>query len=153
MSRRKRPTESEMRAARPGVKRWFTPREAGRTAFLMQRVTGLGLTVYFILHVFNIGTVTGGAVAWSDFLAYIDTPIGGSALVLMLAALGFHFINGVRLMLGELGLMLPRPRRPNYPYRPRFFNTVQRVLLALAVVAAVVFALLGYLFIFVGVSV
>jgi len=145
-------SDAEMRAARPGVKRWFGYRHLSRTAFMMQRITGIGLVAFFILHVFDVGNITGGSVTWANFLRIAETPLGGIALILVLASIGFHFMNGLRLMLGEFGVTLPKPRRPDYPYLPRFFTTTQRLLVILGVVMGIIFALLGYLFIFLGVD-
>ncbi|MCL5319172.1 MAG: hypothetical protein M1503_13080 [Thaumarchaeota archaeon] len=145
-------SEAEMRAARPGVKRWFGDRHLSRTASMMQRITGIGLVIFFVLHVFDVGNITGGSVTWASFLSVAETPLGGVALILVLAAIGFHFMNGIRLMLGEFGLTLPKPRRPDYPYLPRFFTTTQRLLVILGVVIGIIFALFGYLFIFLGVD-
>jgi succinate dehydrogenase / fumarate reductase cytochrome b subunit len=147
----RKPDQVQMKAARAGVRRWFNSRDGSQTAFLFQRVTGIGLTLYFVIHVFNIGNVSGGSTVWSALLNAMESPLSSFMLILMLAGLGFHFVNGVRLMLAGLGVMLPRPERPNYPYHPRFFNTTQKIFVGLAVAAAFVFALLGYLFIFVGV--
>ncbi len=153
-NRKRQPSESEaeMRAARPGVKRWLGYRHLSRTAFMMQRITGIGLVTFFVMHVFDVGNITGGSVTWASFLRIAETPLGGIALILVLASIGFHFMNGLRLMLGEFGVTLPRPKRPDYPYLPRFFTTTQRLLVILGVVIGIIFALLGYLFIFMGVK-
>lgn len=142
-----------MRNARPGVKRWVysRSRNAGRRAFFLQRVTGLGLTVYFVVHVLSTGIVVSGEDAWEAFIRSVETPIGWFGELLLLAAIGFHAVNGFRLLLGELGLTLSPPRRPDYPYSIGSFNLVQKLLLVLAFVAAVLFVLLGYLLIFLGV--
>ncbi len=153
MRHRKQPPESEakMRAARSGVKRWFGYRHLSLAAFMMQRITGIGLVIFFILHVFDVGNITGGSVAWANFLRLAETPLGGIALILVLASIGFHFMNGIRLMLGKFGATLPTPRRPDYPYHPRFFTPTQRLLVLLGVLLGVIFALAGYLYIFLGV--
>ncbi|MFQ6134800.1 MAG: hypothetical protein ACE5KU_03165 [Nitrososphaerales archaeon] len=151
MSRRRRgSTVSEMRSARKGVRRWVRhhPQRIGRTAFLFQRVTGLGLTVYFVVHTLSVGTIFSGEDAWAMFLRIVETPIGWFGELLLLATIGFHAANGVRLILGEFGLTLAEPTRPDYPFKVGSFNLAQKSLLAFAIVVAALFFLLGYLFIF-----
>ncbi len=151
MSKRKRgSTEPEMRSARKGVRRWlyYHPQGLGRTAFLFHRVTGLGLTAYFVAHVLSVSTILSGEDAWEMFLEIVETPVGWYGELLLLAAIGFHFANGVRLILGEFGLTLDKPTRPDYPFKIGSFNLAQKSLLVLAFVVAALFVLLGYLFIF-----
>jgi succinate dehydrogenase / fumarate reductase cytochrome b subunit len=138
------------RKSRQGVKRWiYSPSQGlSRTAFLFQRITGLGLTAYFLIHVFLTGNILNGKDAWETFLRLVETPFGQTGELLLLAALGFHGVNGLRLVLAETGYTLENPKRPDYPFKLGSFNFVQKSLLVFSIVAAILLFLLGYWFIF-----
>lgn len=139
------------RRSRQGVKRWMYSPSHGisRTAFLFQRITGLGLTAYFLTHVFLTATILNGREPWEMFLKLVETPIGHSGELILLAALGFHGTNGLRLILAETGYTLDNPMRPDYPFKLGSFNNIQKSLIIFSIVVAILFFLLGYWFIFV----
>jgi len=148
----RRSTKPPLYTGRLGLRRWLytTHIDMGRLGFTLQRLTGFGLTVYFIAHVFSVGNVLGGEDIWEGFLRVVENPAGWSVELLLLGAIGFHVVNGVRLLLAEFGYTLTWPRRPDYPYKVGSFNTTQKVLLAAAFSTALLFIILGYIFIFLG---
>lgn len=139
------------RKSRQGVKRWFYSPSQGlsRIAFLFQRITGLGLLAYFIIHVFSTSIILNGEDAWEMFLTLVETPIGQTGELFLVAALGFHGVNGLRLVLAETGYTLDNPKRPDYPFKLGSFNLFQKFLLILSIVAAILLFVLGYWFIFI----
>lgn len=151
---RRSPSKPPLHTGRPGLKRWLytTHPDTGRLGFTLQRLTGIGLTAYFIAHVLGVGNVLGGEGVWETFLNVVENPLGWSVELLLLAAIGFHVVNGLRLLLAEFGFTLTPPRRPDYPYKVGSFNTVQKVFLVAAFLATVLFVILGYIFIFLGVG-
>ncbi len=149
IKRRNNSDTSLKRNSRQGVKRWaYSPSQGlGRTAFLFQRITGLGLTAYFISHVFLTATILNGKDAWEMFLAVVETPIGQTGELFLLAALGFHGVNGLRLVLAETGYTLDKPKRPDYPFKLGSFNLLQKSLLVFSILVAILLFILGYWFI------
>jgi fumarate reductase subunit D len=72
-------------------------------AFLMHRLSGLGLTLFLPLHFWALGQALHGAAALDSFLKFADQPlvkVGEWGLVLLLA---LHMMGGVRLLLIEFG--------------------------------------------------
>ncbi len=53
----------------------------------------------------------------------------------------FHGINGIRLILSEYGLIFQKPSRPDYPYRAKSLRALQRHMIWVAIVAAIVASL------------
>ena len=149
--RRNNSDHTQKRRSRQGVKRWvYSPSQGlSRTAFLFQRITGLGLTAYFLIHVISTATILNGKDAWEMFLALVETPIGQIGELFLLAALGFHGVNGLRLVLAETGYTLDNPKRPDYPFKLGSFNLAQKSLLILSILTAILLFVLGYWFIFV----
>ena len=103
---------------RLGVKGWMY---AGRDSFerylyLGHRLSGLGLLAYMILHIVETANRIRGEEAWAGLMALFASPPFRVIEYLLFAMAVFHAMNGVRLMLIELGFFLGRPREPIYPY-------------------------------------
>ena len=88
--------------------RWFDPRarEAGSWAFLFNRLSALGLTVYLGLHLVVLNKLAQGAKAYDDFVAFSQSPLIKSAEVVLMAAVAFHGLNGLRLILHAFGVAI-----------------------------------------------
>jgi len=76
-------------------------------AFMLHRLSGIGLVAYLFLHLALLNQLRQGPQAWNGFLELMRSP-----LVLLLDALLFfgvliHGLNGLRLILVGLGLLLP----------------------------------------------
>ena len=103
---------------RLGVKGWVY---AGRYTFerylyLMHRLSGLGLLAYMILHIIETANRIRGEEAWAELMALFASPPFRVIEYLLFAMAVFHMMNGVRLMITELGFFLGKPKEPVYPY-------------------------------------
>ena len=91
---------------------------AERYLYSLHRVTGLGLLLYFVLHVVMTSSRALGQASWEAAMARVTGSwvfVAGEYLVFV--AFVFHGLNGVRLALVELGFAVGRPIEPVYPYR------------------------------------
>ena len=86
--------------------RWFDPRrkDAGSWAFLLNRLTGLGLTFYLGLHLIVLNKLAQGPEAYDDFVAFSGSPIIKTGEVMLIAAVVYHGLNGLRLTLHAFGV-------------------------------------------------
>jgi succinate dehydrogenase / fumarate reductase cytochrome b subunit len=78
----------------------------GTAAWLLQRLSGLFLTLYLVVHIIVIGTSVRGEEAFDDLLATFDKApflILDAGLVGIVA---FHAVNGLRLILFDLAIGL-----------------------------------------------
>jgi succinate dehydrogenase / fumarate reductase cytochrome b subunit len=103
---------------RLGLKGWAY---AGRYSFerylyLGHRLSGLGLIAYMVLHIIETANRMRGEEAWAELMALFASPPFKVMEYLLFAAAVFHAMNGVRLMLTELGFFLGKPKEPVYPY-------------------------------------
>ncbi|MDP1713770.1 MAG: succinate dehydrogenase, cytochrome b556 subunit [Anaerolineales bacterium] len=103
---------------RLGVKGWVY---AGRYTFerylyLGHRLSGLGLIAYMVLHIVETANRMRGEEAWAALMTLFASPLFRVIEYLLFAAAVFHAMNGVRLLLTELGFFLGKPREPVYPY-------------------------------------
>jgi succinate dehydrogenase / fumarate reductase cytochrome b subunit len=102
----------ERRARRPGVAGWFDPRgrRMGAFAFMLNRLTGLGLVLYLYLHLFVLSNLARGAEAWDGFVDLVLSPPFLALDVLLLAGMLIHGLNGIRVGLVGLGMVESRQK-------------------------------------------
>ena len=103
---------------RLGVKGWVY---AGRYTFerylyLGHRISGLSLLAYMVLHIIETANRMRGEQAWAGLMALFASPPFKVIEYLLFAMAVFHALNGVRLLVTELGFFLGKPKEPVYPY-------------------------------------
>ena len=98
------------------IARWFDPRgrEPGTWAFILNRVTALGLTLYLYMHLIVLGKLSQGPEAYDGFLAFIKSPIYVTGEFLVVAAVLIHGLNGLRVALNSFGYAVPYQRQLFY---------------------------------------
>ena len=121
-----------------GIKGMVNPRRYGieRVAYLLMRLSGLGLLAYFIGHIYETSNILRGQVGWDDFLELISSPESHILLSIIIAMCVFHTVNGVRVMLGHGGVGVGKPARPDYPYDPASQNYRHKIGIYSAIVLA-----------------
>lgn len=82
---------------------WST---VGMWAWLLHRVTGLGLAFYIFLHIALMGTsLLRGENAFDATLSVLmGKPIFELLDMLLLAAVLYHGLNGIRILLFDMGI-------------------------------------------------
>lgn len=110
--------------------KWFNPfgRQIGGLAFILNRITALGLTVYLFLHLIVLVQLAGGPEAYDGFLEMIHNPVYIFLELLVVAAGFIHGLNGLRIALTSFGVGVTRQRE-------LFYGAM-----AISVVAIVIFA-------------
>jgi len=85
--------------------KWFDPRKKslGTWAFILNRITGLGLTLYLFLHLIMLGQLAKGPEAYDGFIAMVKNPIFLIGELLVIAAALIHGLNGIRVGITSLG--------------------------------------------------
>lgn len=87
-----------------------------RYLYLGHRLSGLGLIAYMVLHIVETANRIRGEQAWAGLMALFASPPFQVIEYLLFAAAVFHALNGLRLMITELGFFLGKPKEPVYPY-------------------------------------
>ncbi len=118
-----------------------------RYAYALHRVTGLGILLYFILHIFVTGSRLGGQESWTKWMGSFETGLFEIGEFLVFAAFAYHALNGIRLGLTELGFLMGKPTRPIFPYRSAVMR--QRPVLIVVMVLAAILIVAGGLDFFV----
>jgi len=128
-----------------GIGGMINPRRYGieRVAYLLMRLSGLGLLAYFIAHIYETSSILRGEVGWNEFLALTQTNEGHAILAIVIGMCVFHTVNGIRVMLGHGGVGVGKPSRPDYPYNPASQNYRHKIGIYSAIVLAAIAMLYG----------
>jgi len=88
--------------------RWFELRykPAGMLAFMLHRLSGIGLVLYLFLHLAVLSRLRGGPESWDSFLALVRSPLFLVLDGILLLGVLFHGLNGLRLTFIGLNLGL-----------------------------------------------
>jgi len=132
-----------------GLWGWFGGGRWGvdRYLYTLHRLTGLGLLLYFVMHILLTTSRAFGQGPWEGAMGRVSGPLFVIGEYLVFVAFAFHALNGVRLVLVELGIGVGRPIEPVYPYKTCL--SVQRPLSIVMMVLAALLIVLGGLDFFV----
>ena len=128
-----------------GIRGMINPRRYGveRVAYLLMRLSGLGLLAYFIGHIYETSTILKGQIGWNEFLELTQTTEGHIILAIVIAMCVFHTVNGIRVMLGHGGVGVGKPTRPDYPYIPASQNVRHKMGIYSAIILAAIAMMYG----------
>jgi succinate dehydrogenase / fumarate reductase cytochrome b subunit len=134
---------------RLGLKGWLGGGRWGieRYLFTLHRITGLGLVLYFLLHIVITSSRALGQDWWDRAMGTVSGTIFLIGEYLVFVAFAFHAANGIRLVLIELGILTGKAEEPIYPYRSSL-NVQRPYMIILMVIVAVVVVVGGYDFFF-----
>jgi succinate dehydrogenase / fumarate reductase cytochrome b subunit len=118
-----------------------------RYLYILHRVAGLGILLFFMMHIFESSVRIFGQGNWNSAMAFLDNPVFKLGEFVLYCAFAFHALNGLRLILIELGFAVGKAEEPVYPYRSSL--NVQRPLMIVVMVIAAAVILAGGMNIFV----
>jgi succinate dehydrogenase / fumarate reductase cytochrome b subunit len=120
-----------------------------RYLYIIHRITGLGLLIFFLLHIFESSLRIFGAQTWTRTMEIMEHPVFKVGEFLVIICFAFHALNGIRLILLELGVAVGKAEEPVYPYRSSL-NTQRPLMLVVMVVCAIFIVIGGYDLFFLG---
>jgi succinate dehydrogenase / fumarate reductase cytochrome b subunit len=91
---------------------WFDPRRRhpGAWAFILNRVTALGLTLYLFLHLYMLSKLAQGPQAYDNFIVLVKAPLIKASELLVIAGGLIHGLNGIRVALTSFGIGVTRQK-------------------------------------------
>ena len=130
---------------RIGIWGWLAGGRRGFEGYLyiLHRISGLALLLFLFAHVFMSSTRLLGEEVWAQVMEMTHHPVVAFSEFLVFAAVVFHGVNGLRLVLIELGFAVGKPEHPVYPYRSSL-DSQRALMIVLMVIAAVLIALGGF---------
>lgn len=79
-------------------------RKLGMWAYVLNRITGIGLVVYLYLHLVVLSLLAQGASGWDAFIALAKTPVFLALDAILLVGLLIHGLNGLRVTVNALNI-------------------------------------------------
>jgi succinate dehydrogenase / fumarate reductase cytochrome b subunit len=97
---------------RRGTYGWIDPRgrRLGQWAFIINRITGLGILLYLFLHLVVLSLLATSPNGWDDFVSLALTPVFVLLDVVLIFGLLYHGLNGIRVTLVGFGLIVDRQK-------------------------------------------
>ncbi len=91
---------------------WFSPvkQGAGGWAFVLHRFTGIVLVLYLFLHFYVLSYLARGPEAYDNVVSLMKNPVVGLLEAALVAAVVYHGLNGLRLMLMALNIGVDRQK-------------------------------------------
>jgi succinate dehydrogenase / fumarate reductase cytochrome b subunit len=74
-------------------------RSTGFLSFFLRRLTGIALVLYLLMHMWVIGGINGGTDTFNDRMEFLGKPLFRLAEIALLAAVVYHGIDGIRLLI------------------------------------------------------
>jgi succinate dehydrogenase / fumarate reductase cytochrome b subunit len=89
-----------------------------RYLYTLHRITGLGILLFGVIHlcVTTFFRIQGQDV-WESAMTLLHNPWFKFGEFLVVLAFAYHSLNGLRLIIQELGFGMGKPTPPVYPYR------------------------------------
>ncbi len=91
---------------------WFELRglDAGTFAFIMNRLSGIGLTFYLFLHLVVLSQLARGPQAYDSFIALVKNPVFIFGEFVVVAGVLLHGLNGLRIAITSVGIGAPKQK-------------------------------------------
>ncbi len=85
---------------------WFSTLKegAGGIAFVLHRFTGIVLVLYLFLHFYVLSYLARGPEAYENIVSLMENPVLELFELALIAAITYHGLNGIRLMLMSLNI-------------------------------------------------
>ena len=90
--------------------------QVGGWAFILNRITALGLTFYLFLHLIVLNQLAQGPAAYGGFIALTENPIVKLGELLVVAAAIMHGLNGIRIIFTSFGIGVTRQKELFYGF-------------------------------------
>jgi succinate dehydrogenase / fumarate reductase cytochrome b subunit len=127
----------------------FWNRNFERWLYAMHRITGVGVGIYFVAHIWETSNAAQAfldsqPLEWTNLMGFLTNYAFHTGLLLIAAAAVFHSLNGVRLLMAEHGWLIGKVARPTYPFLPSSLRGSQRPIGIAIVIAS--FVLMAFAF-------
>jgi succinate dehydrogenase / fumarate reductase cytochrome b subunit len=111
-----------------------------RYLYLLHRLTGLGILMFFLLHIFASSVRMYGPESWNAAMVLLKNPIFKLGEFFVFVAFAFHALNGIRLIFIELGLAVGKAEEPIFPYKSSLNNQKPLMMIVMVICAILILA-------------
>jgi succinate dehydrogenase / fumarate reductase cytochrome b subunit len=82
----------------------------GTFAWILHRLSGLGLIFYLLLHIWVISHLIGGEHSFNEIMERFNTPLFKFFEVGLIGVILYHLFNGLRVTLVDMGVLVDRQK-------------------------------------------
>jgi succinate dehydrogenase / fumarate reductase cytochrome b subunit len=111
-----------------------------RYLYILHRLTGLGVLLFFMMHIFASSVRMSGPESWAAAMVLLKNPVLKLGEFCVFILFAFHALNGIRLIFIELGLAVGKAEEPVYPYKSSLNNQKPLMVIAMVIVAILIVA-------------
>ncbi|MEW5925180.1 MAG: succinate dehydrogenase, cytochrome b556 subunit [Candidatus Zixiibacteriota bacterium] len=73
----------------------------GNFSYWIHRITGIGLSVYLLMHTFVLSSAISGPEAFNERMGTVQNPFFAILEVLLIAGVFMHMLNGLRITITD----------------------------------------------------
>jgi succinate dehydrogenase / fumarate reductase cytochrome b subunit len=130
---------------RQGIWGWLSGGRYGleRKLYILHRLSGLALIFYLPIHIFVTTARIRGEAEWVATMEAVHNLLFVIGEYLLFIAFAFHALNGLRLVLVELGFFIGAPGKQVFPHVTSVNKQRPLVWIAM-IIAAIAILLAGY---------
>lgn len=88
------------------------PWDIGTWVWLLNRIAGVTILAYLVLHIFVIGSTQSGAATFDTVMGFLHNPFALFLEFVLIMAVLAHALNGIRHLLIDFGLVPPAKHIP-----------------------------------------
>lgn len=82
----------------------------GTLAWILHRLSGLGLIFYLLLHIWVIHHLAGGQKSFDGIMEVFNNPLFKFLEIGLVGVILYHLFNGLRVTLIDMGLLVERQK-------------------------------------------
>ena len=82
----------------------------GTFAWILHRLSGLGLIFYLCLHVWVISHLIGGEESFNKIMEFLGTPLFKFLEIGLVGTIFYHLFNGLRITLIDIGVFVEKQK-------------------------------------------
>ena len=83
---------------------------AGTFAWILHRLSGLGLIFYLLLHIWVISHLSGGEKSFDGIMHAFGSPLFKLLEVGLVGVILYHLFNGLRVTLIDMGVLIEKQK-------------------------------------------
>jgi len=76
-------------------------KNVGNFSFWAHRITGIGLSIYLLMHFYVLSSAISGAESFTARMNTVQNPFFAVLEILLIAGVLFHMLNGLRITLAD----------------------------------------------------
>jgi len=134
-----------------GIRGWWEIKGKNfeKLLFILHRLSGVVVGLYFILHIFETSTILNGEEDWKSLMEFLKNPFAHTGLLIVAFLSVFHALNGIRLIFAEQGLLIGKMRRQGYPIVSFSLTGIQRKMGWFVILLTFILALYAFYHLFI----